>query len=186
MRNFLLVTLLLVLSCQKDKRTEIEKELTESAEKYLKNGIDVSGEDVVIDSLKLIKFDSLTPKDELFFVAYLYEQKLDSLLKDSEARLAKAKEYSSLEIHINKPKEKIIENLELSKLYSDSQKRILDKADKADSTTFLGYIGNFNVKATNLKSREGFKLDSVTMFFYPDFTVMDKDDYSKKLLKKYK
>lgn len=186
MRNFLLVTLLLVLSCQKDNRTEIEKELTESAEKYLKNGIDVSGEDVVIDSLKLIKFDSLTPKDELFFVTQIYQSKLDSLLKDSQEKVDKAEEYAILDYVVQDTKEMLKRNREIGDKYLAENRKMWDKYKKADSTTFLGYIGKFNLKATDINSREGFNLDSLTLFFYPDFTVMNKEEYSKKLLKKYK
>lgn len=175
MKKLILIFPFLLFSCKKsEQKIDLTKKATENITSYLKAK---SNNEVIIDSLKVLKLDTLTAKKELAYLIWVYTNEMDEITVKSREFYNKAyvlPEYKdSLRSSEIKSKEILNKVLKLS----DQEKTI-------DSVEFLGYSATFYYKFTDPTSMESFS-DTITYSLNPDLTIPNTENYINSLKNKY-
>lgn len=179
-----LLTTLLACNSTMQKQADLKKSITPVLNRYVKSLLDSTD---VLDSLQIIKVDTLTSKKLEYIIYNAYSDKLDEL-KNSITKLADAvKQLDAMNDYVGMPRQKIAPSTagDITKILA--QQKALDsllqlhaqRSKTADSTNFLNYLVTYHIVYSNKAGvqKNGDLEDIVT----PDFKIKQRGDYLEKL-----
>jgi len=187
MRKFLLYTILglSIISCKKENpKEELEKKALNNVKAFVIDGLTKNGGK--LDSISLVKIDTITEKSERQILFNFVYQKIKALNSTLETeldgmRLTKGISEDLFKIHKSKF-EKANDSINLFKPFAETFK---ESQKNADSVKILKYGATFYVKASDPKTKEGYENTGSLILFPKDLTIIDKSSYEKDLIKKY-
>lgn len=186
MKTKILIPIILafLISCKDDPIKNQKSEFSKLSLNYLNNKIKESGSPDVIDSLKLIKVDSVTEAHEVLFLTNFINSKFKKFNSKQEEILNDMKLYSAIgandliEIkHTDFEKER-----DSFKFYSNIFEKIKNR--NSDSIKVLNYYTTFLSKSHNLKTNEA-RQDSIYIIFNNQNQIITENEYIKQLISKF-
>jgi hypothetical protein len=182
MKKSVLCLAFLGLGCKSNPPADLKAEFEPIIKSFLVNK--TSNKDLIIDSIKIYKVDTLTTKADSLRTYWAIDKSLDEIKDDLTAqtqamredieqmKLTRGVSLTLFEHHSQNFKNDYKKSQELSNLHKAKMARWdnlhkLMLTNKLDSVTMTGYIVNFKVIAHDAANTEQ-NLDSLNLFFNKD------------------
>ncbi len=173
----------LLASCQVNKQEQLHSKIEPALKKYV--AAITPGK---IDSLSIVKIDTLNDREIEFLKAVQYKNVVEELQAKFDEEIKDAKFYSQMQdisysIHaanVLKDKREELTKLKDGIVLNDSLRIIsFDKALRADTTNFLGYIARFRLKFSDTITLVQSSIDNGEVVITKDFKIMEKSSLIK-------
>lgn len=175
----------IVLSCSKKELIETQKkEITDIALNYLNNNIIENGFPDKIDSLKLIRIDSVTESHQVLLLTNFITYKFKKFNNEQEKILNDMRLYSNIDASDLME----IRNSDYNKIkdsfnyYNNIFEKIKNK--KTDSIKVLNYYATLISKSHNIKTNVA-RQDSIYIIFNNQNQIITEKEYIKQLILKF-
>lgn len=182
--TFILLALLLVISCTKKSTESSPLDFHDAVEAYVKNSL-FSEEGVSLDSLWMHSKDDLTDKTEAGFYVLYASNEIKRLYDEGEEDRRDMKLYAAIEaddlMEIKRPD---IEKRNDSMLfYQNLMTKADNKRKTMDSVKVNAYLVNYIYKATDKVSKKSLQ-DTLELVVLKDNSIVESYDYMKRITPK--
>jgi len=191
MKKVIVVLFLIIVGCKSEKQKieDLKNKVKPSLITYFSSKL----KEYKIDSIHIYGIDTLTERKVFAYNCKVLENKIVANHEKMSQLNKEYLDYSGLlDISYNKYaankiillKEEYKKLLKLNdalfRLYQINDTRI----NTADNKKFLNYIALVNLKVSTTQMVQS-NLDSLAIFFTPDFKIYEREDYTQKEIKKY-